>query len=353
MLENIYTTKMSADKKTLQKRFSKIRSKSGRISKMMSFVMAIFVAVTMLCATVVMAALNDEEETKEPITLYSKGEIITLENKPFIQDNMTYFPLRETFEKLGVFDIEGNELVWDNGTIYIKVAEATDKEPVSYTIKIGSDMIDVSNNQDLRLRVDLNAKPTTDLNAKPIADMKLQMPEETPLLIGDKTYVPYTFIDYMLNRGLGIRNKTSVFDFMFTINGEKPTAFLSQGFVWPCDGDISNAFGEKKNPATNEVIKHNGIDIVAPEGTDVKSAIYGTVAETGYNAERGYFIIVERDNIQVVYSGLMQEMSVAKGDEVVRGQNIGKVGKTGTSTGAHLHFEVLINGEYYNPELIG
>ncbi len=344
MLENIYTTKMSANRKQLQKRFTKIRSSSGRISKMMSFVMAIFVAVTFVCATVVMAALNNEEETKEPITLYSRGEIITLENKPFIQDNMTYFPLRETFEKLGVFDIEGNELVWDNGTIYIKVAEAPDKDAVSYTIKIGSDKIGIKHTRDVRLTVALHQQPI---------GINLILPEEKPLLVGDKTYVPYTYIDYMLNRGLGIRNKTSIFDFMFTINGETPSAFLSQGFVWPCDGEISNRFGEMKNPATNEVIQHNGIDIVAPEGTDVKSAIYGTVTAAGYNAERGYFVIIERDNIQTVYSGLMQEMSVTKGDEIIRGQNIGKVGKTGTSTGALLHFEVLINSEYYNPELIG
>ena len=259
---------------------------------------------------------------------------------------MTYFPLRETFEKLGVFDIEGNELVWDNGTIYISVTENEQREPVSYIIKINSDTIDISHNKNTRLSI-LN-------DAKPVMGLKMQMPEQTPILVGDKTYVPYTLIDYMLNRGLGnIRNHKRVFEFMFTINGETPSAFLSQGFVWPCDGDISNAFGERKNPATNEVIKHNGIDIVAPEGTDVKSAIYGTVSETGYNAERGYFIIIERDNIQIVYSGLMQEMQVAKGDEVFRGQNIGKVGMTGTSTGAHLHFEVLINGEYYNSELIG
>ncbi len=345
MLENIYTTKMSANKKQLQNRFTKIRSANSKISKMMSFIMAIFVAVTMLCATVVMAALNNEEEIKEPITLYSRGEIITLENKPFTQDNMTYFPLRETFEKLGVFEIEGNELIWDNGTIYIKVAENTEKEPIFYTIKIGSDVIDIKN---------INIPRIVETGGKPLTNMKYQMPEEKPLLVGDKTYVPYTYIDYILSRGFkATRNHQGVFDFMFTINGEKPSAFLPHGFTWPCDGDISNPFGEKKNPATNEVIKHNGIDIVAPEGTDVKSAIYGTVTETGYNAERGYFIIIERDNIQIVYSGLMQEMQVAKGDEVFRGQSVGKVGKTGTSTGAHLHFEVLINGEYYNPELIG
>ena len=345
MLENIYTTKMSANKKQLQNRFTKIRSSSGRISKMMSFVMAIFIAVTMLCATVVMAALNNEEETKEPITLYSKGEIITLENKPFIQDNMTYFPLRETFEKLGVFEIEGNEIVWNNGAIHISVTENEQREPVSYIIKINSDTIDISHNKNTRLSI------TGD--AKPVMGLKLTMPEETPLLIGDKTYVPYTYLKYMLHSGLGLTNKNETFDFMFTINEETPSAFLLQHLCWPCDGDISNDFGERKNPATNEVIKHNGIDIVAPEGTDVKSAIYGTVSETGYNAERGYFIIIERNNIQIVYSGLMQEMQVAKGDEVFRGQNVGKVGKTGKSTGAHLHFEVLINGEYYNPELVG
>jgi len=345
MLENIYTTKMSANKKQLQNRFAKIRSSSGRFSKMMSFVMTIFVAVTFLCATVVMAALNIGEEAKEPITLYSKGEIITLEDKPFIQNNMTYFPLRETFEKLGVFDIEGNELIWDNGTIYISVTENEQREPVLYVIKINSDTIDISHNKNTRLSV-LN-------EAKPVVGLKLIMPQETPLLIGDKTYVPYTYLKYMLNSGLGLTNKNEVFDFMFTINAETPSACLSQHFCWPCDGEISNRFGERENPATKEIIKHNGIDIAAPEGTDILSAIYGTVADAGYNAERGYFIIIERDNIQIVYSGLMQEMQVAKGDEVFRGQNIGKVGMTGTSTGAHLHFEVLINGEYYNSELIG
>ena len=162
MLENIYTTKMSANKKQLQNRFTKIRSSSGRISKMMSFVMAIFVATTFVFATVVMAALNSEE-TKEPITLYSRGEIITLENKPFIQDNMTYFPLRETFEKLGVFDIEGNELVWDNGTIYISVTENEQREPVSYIIKINSDTIDISHNKNTRLSILNDAKPVMGL----------------------------------------------------------------------------------------------------------------------------------------------------------------------------------------------
>lgn len=60
MLENLYTTKMSANKKTLQNRFMKIRSKSGRISKIMAAVMSCAIAVTMLGATIVMAAVGSD-----------------------------------------------------------------------------------------------------------------------------------------------------------------------------------------------------------------------------------------------------------------------------------------------------
>ena len=60
MLENLYTTKMSANKKTLQNRFTKIRRKSGQISKIMAAVMSAAIAVTMLGATIVMAAVGSD-----------------------------------------------------------------------------------------------------------------------------------------------------------------------------------------------------------------------------------------------------------------------------------------------------
>ena len=60
MLENLYTTKMSANKKTLQNRFTKIRRKSGRISKIMAAVMSCAIAVTMLGGAIVMAAVGSD-----------------------------------------------------------------------------------------------------------------------------------------------------------------------------------------------------------------------------------------------------------------------------------------------------
>lgn len=83
MLENLYTTKMSANKKTLQNRFTKIRAKSGRLSKMMALVMSVAIAVTMLCATVVMAAVNNQSVGSE----YG-GAMYTYYAYP--QENMDY-----------------------------------------------------------------------------------------------------------------------------------------------------------------------------------------------------------------------------------------------------------------------
>lgn len=80
MLENLYTTKMSANKKTLQNRFTKIRRGSGRISKIMAAVMSIAIAVTMLGATIVMAAVGSdglEHFTKNEI-YYKDGMQFTI-----------------------------------------------------------------------------------------------------------------------------------------------------------------------------------------------------------------------------------------------------------------------------------
>ncbi|MDO5396604.1 MAG: hypothetical protein Q4G33_01625 [bacterium] len=77
MLENLYTTKMSANRKTLQNRFSQIRSEGGRFSKIMAAVMSAVVAVTMLCATVVMAAVGtDGLEHWDDMEVYYTGGLI-------------------------------------------------------------------------------------------------------------------------------------------------------------------------------------------------------------------------------------------------------------------------------------
>lgn len=101
MFEKLYTTKMSASKKQLQGRFAKIRSKSGRVSKIMSAVMSGVLVLTLLCATVTMAAVGNEEQN---FFVNGKGyaiEPILVENSLATHTDNYYVPLRKTFEALG------------------------------------------------------------------------------------------------------------------------------------------------------------------------------------------------------------------------------------------------------------
>lgn len=124
-------------------------------------------------------------------------------------------------------------------------------------------------------------------------------------------------------------------------------------FIWPSESTtISNSFGKRVHPITGEEKTHNGIDISAPENSPVVSSIKGEVIDTGFDNEFGNYIIIENDNGVRCYYGHLSAVEVAKGDKVELNTVIGKVGKTGTATGANLHFEIQINGEYKDPEQI-
>ena len=100
MLENLYTTKMSASKKTLQNRFAKIRRKSGWGSKIMAAVMSCVLAAAMLGGAVVMAAVGNEEKN---FFIDGKGyaiEPILIENRLATHTDNYFVPLRKTFEAL-------------------------------------------------------------------------------------------------------------------------------------------------------------------------------------------------------------------------------------------------------------
>ena len=116
----------------------------------------------------------------------------------------------------------------------------------------------------------------------------------------------------------------------------------------PVEGEVSMNFGKREHPITKEVHEHNGIDIKAPEGTNVVSSITGTVTDVGYDSEKGNYIVVENGNVKTLYAQLAAT-NVKKGDNITAKQTIGTVGKTGTATGAHLHFEVMVDGEYVDP----
>ncbi|MFE0426525.1 M23 family metallopeptidase [Streptomyces sp. NPDC058953] len=91
---------------------------------------------------------------------------------------------------------------------------------------------------------------------------------------------------------------------------------------------------------------HTGIDFHASTGTQIVSVGAGTVVEAGWGGAYGFNVVIQmRDGSFTQYAHL-SSVSVAPGQSVLPGQEIGRAGSTGNSTGAHLHFEVRTGAEY-------
>lgn len=94
---------------------------------------------------------------------------------------------------------------------------------------------------------------------------------------------------------------------------------------------------------------HYGIDIAVGRGTPIYAALDGTVTAVGYKSDYGYYVDIEHKNgVKTRYAHNSQNL-VKVGQTVAKGQTIALVGSTGRSTGNHLHFEVIVNGNRVNP----
>jgi len=129
---------------------------------------------------------------------------------------------------------------------------------------------------------------------------------------------------------------------------------------WPMSGSVTQDFGctgfSWEPPLGSCAHFHQGIDIVAPSGTPVHASGDGVVAYIGWNYADGadpawIVIIAHADNLQTWYAHLQAKYPVKKGQHVSAGQIIGYEGNTGHSTGAHLHWAVMFNGNFVNPRL--
>lgn len=94
---------------------------------------------------------------------------------------------------------------------------------------------------------------------------------------------------------------------------------------------------------------HTGVDLAAPTGTRISAADGGTVIYAGYNGAYGNTIRIDHGGGVVTVYAHCSVINVKRGDKVYQGQQIGKVGSTGNSTGPHCHFEVRIRGKHKNP----
>ncbi len=137
--------------------------------------------------------------------------------------------------------------------------------------------------------------------------------------------------------------------------GDVATAAGRAGMIWPVIGPITSPFGMRTHPVTGEYKLHTGLDIGSGCGTPIRAALSGTVLSADFNAAYGYRTVI-RDglsagvDVTTTYNH-QQGLGVSPGQSVSKGDTIGWVGTTGYSTGCHLHFEVLANGAFVDPQV--
>ena len=129
----------------------------------------------------------------------------------------------------------------------------------------------------------------------------------------------------------------------------KGADYSSGEFAFPVNGEITSGFGGRQSPGGIGSTDHKGIDIGVVTGTSVAAADGGKVSLAGWNGGYGNCVIIDHGNGRQTLYGHLEGYTVQAGDVVGKGQEIGKSGSTGKSTGPHLHFGVKEGGRFVDP----
>ena len=112
---------------------------------------------------------------------------------------------------------------------------------------------------------------------------------------------------------------------------------------WPAPGVLISGFGARERD------RHEGIDLACPEGTRVLAAEDGLVLFAGEQRGYGNLVLLAHEGDLVTVYAHNSENLVQKGERVLRGDPIARVGHTGNATGPHLHFEVRVAARPHDP----
>ncbi len=131
---------------------------------------------------------------------------------------------------------------------------------------------------------------------------------------------------------------------------------------------ITSPFGKRNSPTKGASSFHKGIDVGAPEGTNLYAICDGKITFAAFLGGGGYTITLSKQNMKITYCHVSPNFLVKVGDEVVKGEHIANVGPknvygvlgnkykdaqgnptNGATTGCHMHLGVRIDGEYINP----
>ncbi|PKO34202.1 MAG: peptidase M23 [Betaproteobacteria bacterium HGW-Betaproteobacteria-7] len=122
-------------------------------------------------------------------------------------------------------------------------------------------------------------------------------------------------------------------------------------FAHPADGRLSSRFGLRR--IFNDLPRnpHSGLDFAAPAGAPVRAPAAGRVIDIGDYFFNGNTVFIDHGQGLISAYMHLSQIGVRAGQHVAKGERIGAVGSTGRSTGAHLHWTVILNGTPVDPEL--
>ena len=133
---------------------------------------------------------------------------------------------------------------------------------------------------------------------------------------------------------------------------QQSSVYVGGKFQWPLpavNNIVTCVYGMRTHPITGVYKLHTGVDLRATSGTPIYAANSGKVITSTYNTAYGNYVVIDHGGGVATLYAHMTKRLVSVGDTVKQGQNIGTVGSTGYSTGAHLHFEIIKDGDYIDP----
>lgn len=126
---------------------------------------------------------------------------------------------------------------------------------------------------------------------------------------------------------------------------------VSVQLSWPVVGPLSSPFGLRRFFNDQPRNPHSGIDIAAPEGTDIVMPSDGIVIDTGDYYFNGKTVFIDHGQGMISMLNHMSKITAKTGDKLKRGDKIGEIGSTGRVTGPHLHWSLSLNEARVDPML--
>lgn len=119
--------------------------------------------------------------------------------------------------------------------------------------------------------------------------------------------------------------------------------------LWPVNGRLLSSFGGRTDPFSGEGAMHTGVDLSASIGTPVHAAADGIVVHASWGGQYGNLVIIDHGNGMQTWYAHLSHFLVVPGEEIRRGDVLGRSGATGKVTAPHLHYEVRVGGTPVNP----